>query len=36
MTEAIITNYDISGYEFQEQESREQLMLLEKQATYGV
>lgn len=36
MIEAIITNYDTSIYENQEQERHEQLMLLEEQAAYSV
>jgi DNA adenine methylase len=32
--EAIVTNYDTSIYEYQEEERQEQLMLLEKQASY--
>lgn len=35
MIEAIITNYDTSIYEYQEQERQEQLMLLESNAIYG-
>jgi len=34
MVEAIVTNYDTSMYEFQEQERQEQLMLLEAQSGY--
>ena len=36
MIEAIITNYNTSIYENQEQERQEQLMLLEEQAAYSV
>lgn len=36
MIEAIITNYDTSVYENQEQERQEQLILLEEQAAYSV
>jgi DNA adenine methylase len=36
MIEAIVTNYDTSIYENQEQESQEQLMLLEERATYSI
>ncbi len=36
MIEAIITNYDTSIYENQEQERQEQLVLLEEQAAYSV
>lgn len=36
MIEAIITNYDTSIYENQEQARQEQLMLLEEQAAYSV
>lgn len=35
MIEAIITNYDTSVYEYREQKRQEQLMLLEKQASYS-
>lgn len=34
MVEAIVTNYDTSMYEFQEQERQEQLMLLEAKSGY--
>ncbi len=36
MIEAIITNYDTTIFENQEQERQEQLMLLEEQAAYSV
>ena len=35
MIEAIVTNYDTSIYEYQEQERQEQLMLLESKAAYS-
>jgi len=35
MIEAIVTNYDISAYKYQEQERSEQLMLLENKAAYS-
>lgn len=35
MIEAIVTNYDTSAYEYKEQKSQEQLILLEKQASYS-
>ncbi len=35
MIEAIVTNYDTSQYEIQEEEKQEQLMLLEKRASYS-
>ena len=35
MVEALVTNYDTSTYEYQEQARQEQLMLAEKHASYG-
>ncbi len=35
MVEVIVTNYDTSVYEYREQERQEQLMLLERQASYS-
>ncbi|MDH5730026.1 MAG: Dam family site-specific DNA-(adenine-N6)-methyltransferase [Gammaproteobacteria bacterium] len=35
MIEAIVTNYDTSIYEYEEQERQEQMMLLEKEGTYS-
>ncbi len=35
VVEAIVTNYDIPDYEYQEQEERDQLVLLEKRVSYG-